>query len=78
MDATDIEVGVSGREVTLDGTVDSRMAKRRAEDIADSVSGVLHVQNNLRVRATGHDDAATAGAAAARPATSRARKTSGI
>jgi osmotically-inducible protein OsmY len=35
--------------VTLSGTVTSRMAKRRAEDLADSVSGVEHVQNNLRV-----------------------------
>ena len=46
---TDIEVTVRDREVTLDGTVDSRMAKRRAEDCADAVSGVEHVQNNLRV-----------------------------
>ncbi len=50
VDATDIEVQVSKCEVTLNGTVDSREAKRRAEDIADSVSGVRHVQNNLRVR----------------------------
>jgi hypothetical protein len=50
VDATDIEVKVSTCEVTLTGTVDSRNAKRRAEDIADGVSGVRHVQNNLRVR----------------------------
>ena len=50
VDASDIEVRVSGREVTLDGTVDSRHDKRRAEDIAESVAGVAHVQNNLRVR----------------------------
>jgi osmotically-inducible protein OsmY len=50
LDASDIEVGVSGREVTLTGTVASRSDKRRAEDLADSVSGVIHVQNNLRVR----------------------------
>lgn len=50
LDASDIEVTVSGREVTLSGTVESRFAKRHAEDIADSVSGVTHVQNNLRVR----------------------------
>jgi hypothetical protein len=35
--------------VTLNGTVTSRFAKRRAEDCADDVSGVGHVQNNLRV-----------------------------
>jgi hypothetical protein len=50
VDATDIDVKVSNAEVTLNGTVDSRQAKRCAEDIADSVSGVRHVQNNLRVR----------------------------
>lgn len=35
-------------EVTLAGSVEDRRAKRRAEDIADGVSGVKHVQNNLR------------------------------
>lgn len=49
LDASDITVQVSDREVTLDGTVSTRNAKRRAEDCADSVSGVQHVQNNLRV-----------------------------
>ena len=38
-------------EVTLSGTVNSRLEKRRAEDVADDVSGVKHVQNNLRVTA---------------------------
>jgi len=50
VDASEIEVSVSSSEVTLSGTVDSRFAKRRAEDIAESISGVTHVQNNLRVR----------------------------
>ncbi|HEX3406540.1 MAG TPA: BON domain-containing protein, partial [Caulobacteraceae bacterium] len=50
LDASDIEVSVTGTEVTLNGTVDSRTAKRRAEDCADDVIGVTHVQNNLRVR----------------------------
>ncbi|WP_448207176.1 BON domain-containing protein [Azospirillum sp. sgz302134] len=50
VDASDIDVTVSGCEVTLSGTVDDRRAKRRAEDVAESVSGVRHVQNNLRVR----------------------------
>jgi hypothetical protein len=36
--------------VTLTGTVTSREQRRRAEDIAESVSGVTHVQNNLRVK----------------------------
>lgn len=50
LDASDIEVDVSGSEVTLTGQVASREEKRRAEDIADAVSGVKHVQNNLRVK----------------------------
>ncbi|HET6521889.1 MAG TPA: BON domain-containing protein [Geminicoccaceae bacterium] len=50
LDASEIEVSVSGGEVTLSGTVNSRQDKRRAEDLADDVSGVSHVQNNLRVR----------------------------
>ena len=49
VDARKIEVTVSGGEITLDGTVTSRDQKRRAEDIAENVSGVKHVQNNLRV-----------------------------
>lgn len=50
VDASDIEVTVSGTEVTLAGTVSTRDQRRRAEDIAESVSGVTHVQNNLRVK----------------------------
>lgn len=50
IDASEIEVSVSNREVTLSGTVNSRFEKRHAEDIAESVSGVTHVQNNLRVQ----------------------------
>lgn len=50
IDASEMEVSVSGGEVTLDGTVTERFAKRHAEDIAESVPGVRHVQNNLRIR----------------------------
>ncbi len=49
LDATDIDVNVNSGVVILSGAVDSRYAKRLAEDIADSVSGVINVQNNLRV-----------------------------
>jgi osmotically-inducible protein OsmY len=52
LDASDIEVTVSSGEVTLGGSVDSRYSKRLAEDLAEEVSGVKHVQNNLRVRQT--------------------------
>jgi osmotically-inducible protein OsmY len=50
VDASDIEVKVAGNEVTLSGTVPNRMQRRRAEDCAEDVSGVKHVQNNLRVK----------------------------
>lgn len=53
VDASNIMVQASGDEVTLSGTVDSRWAKRRAEDIAEDISGVKHVQNNLRVQQQG-------------------------
>jgi len=53
VDASEIEISVANREVTLSGTVDSREARRRAEDIAESISGVTHVQNNLRVQQSG-------------------------
>ena len=53
IDASDVDVTVSNGEVTLGGTVDSRHARRRAEDIAESISGVSHVQNNLRQRMAG-------------------------
>ncbi|MCH2487322.1 MAG: SWFGD domain-containing protein [Erythrobacter sp.] len=49
VDASNINVTADNNEITLDGTVDSRMAKRRAEDCVHDISGVNHVQNNLRV-----------------------------
>ena len=50
VDASNIQVTVQDGEVTLDGTVPSRQQKRRAEDCVDDLSGVKHVQNNLRVQ----------------------------
>ncbi|HWS87307.1 MAG TPA: BON domain-containing protein [Pyrinomonadaceae bacterium] len=50
LDASGVEVNVVAGEVILTGMVDSRYAKRLAENIADSVSGVSNVQNNLRVQ----------------------------
>jgi osmotically-inducible protein OsmY len=50
IDAHEISVSVEKGEVTLSGTVNSRDEKRRADDIAEDVSGVQHVQNNLRVK----------------------------
>lgn len=61
LDASDIEVTVSQAEVTLTGKVDSRWAKRRAEDCVERVSGVQHVQNNLRVRSHESSESTTPG-----------------
>ena len=50
VDASNVTVTVSNGDVTLDGTVATRLQKRRAEDCAEEVSGVKNVQNNLRIR----------------------------
>lgn len=49
VDASNVTVTVNNGEVTLDGTVATRLQKRRAEDCAEEVSGVKNVQNNLRI-----------------------------
>jgi hypothetical protein len=51
IDATEIDVQVKSGEVTLTGTVDDRHTKRMAEEIAENVSGVKDVHNQLRVQA---------------------------
>jgi osmotically-inducible protein OsmY len=48
IDATNIEVRVQNGNVQLSGTVDDRNAKRIAEDIVDSVSGVKEIENQIR------------------------------
>lgn len=50
VDASEVDVAVQNGEVTLTGTVDSREAKRRAEDIAESVAGVTHLENRIKVK----------------------------
>jgi len=52
VDASEISVAVASGEATLSGTVGTRREKRRAEDLADDVPGITHVQNNLRVKQT--------------------------
>lgn len=54
VDARRISVRVEQGEVTLSGTVPDRAAKRRAEDLVERISGVRHVQNNLRIEAGQH------------------------
>ena len=78
LDASDVEVQVSGAEVILTGTVNSRNEKRRAEDLAESAKGVKNVENRIRVKqgdrsaygqleSTGTTGTSTSSAAAAQP-----------
>lgn len=50
LDASEIEVSVKDCEVTLNGTVNTRTDKRRAEYIVEDVMGVTNVENRLRVQ----------------------------
>lgn len=49
LDASSIEVEVKDSEVILSGEVTEKYAKRLAEDLAESVTGVSNVQNRIRV-----------------------------
>ena len=49
VDASDIEIEVKDGIVTLSGTVDSREAKRSAEECIENLSGVSDVHNRIRV-----------------------------
>ena len=48
-EAEQIQVDVKQGAVTLAGTVYTSEARRRAEDVAGSITGVDYVINNLRV-----------------------------
>jgi hypothetical protein len=50
LDASDIEVEADEGIVRLKGMVDSRRAKRLAEDTAETVMGVWDVDNRLQIR----------------------------
>lgn len=49
IDASNVQVQIQNNEVILSGTVHSKEEKRRAEDLAESISGVRNVENRLRV-----------------------------
>ena len=72
LDASEIVVEVMDGEVTLSGSVMSRDQKRRAEDVAERISGVRDVTNQLRVTrdGDGHDWAADSSRAAGTRTTS--------
>lgn len=57
LDASGLEVHVKDGVVTLKGDVDSRWAKRLAEDIAEDVGGVRDVMNQLSVSSAGYGGA---------------------
>jgi len=59
VDASKVDLTVKDGEVTLTGTVADRWQKRRAEDCVDHISGVKHVQNNLRVESQSSGSAET-------------------
>jgi osmotically-inducible protein OsmY/flavin-binding protein dodecin len=50
VDASEVEVTVSNGEVTLAGTISDRAQKFRVEHLADAISGVTEVHNQLRVK----------------------------
>ena len=49
LDPSDVEIIVLNADVTLQGSVNDRWAKRTAEEIAEAVPGVKEVHNQLRV-----------------------------
>lgn len=59
LDASNIRVDVNDCEVTLEGNVGSRRAKRMAEDALEGISGVRDIHNRLRVKQNDWDSNAT-------------------
>ncbi|WP_057660419.1 BON domain-containing protein [Pseudoxanthomonas dokdonensis] len=51
LDASEITVSVKEGVATLQGSVENRWMKHRAEDVADSCSGVKDVRNEIRISA---------------------------
>ena len=49
VDASDLEISVKDGEVILSGTVNDKSSKRRAEDLAENITGVNDVTNNIKV-----------------------------
>lgn len=54
VDASGLTVEAQGGEVTLEGSVGSREQKRRAEDLAERISGVCDVHNRLKIEPGRH------------------------
>lgn len=52
IDASDIEVTVLNGDVTLTGMVESKLIKRRIEDIIELIPGIKDVENRLKIKST--------------------------
>jgi osmotically-inducible protein OsmY len=50
LDASDMETRVREGGIMLTGTVESREARRRAEEIAEEVAGVREIENKLEIK----------------------------
>jgi osmotically-inducible protein OsmY len=64
LDASGITVEVSNGVATLSGSVEERWMKHRAEDLADSCSGVRDVHNQIQVKSSMQRNASTSGTSA--------------
>lgn len=49
VDARDLEIAVSNSEVIITGEVPERNMKRRIEDVIDTINGITHLENRVRV-----------------------------
>jgi hypothetical protein len=80
IDASDLIVDVQSCEVTLSGTVTDRDQKRRAEDLAESISGVKEVTNNIRLarQAESADQSSRSGILGVGPSGSKSKPTVGV
>ncbi len=52
LDASEIEIRTEQGKVIMEGSVEERWMKHRAEDIAESCSGVREVENKIRVQSS--------------------------
>jgi hypothetical protein len=67
IDVSEVEVSVTKGEVTLSGSVSDRWTKREAENIAEQVTGVKDVSNQIRVRSETERHASSSGAGSSSP-----------
>jgi hypothetical protein len=56
IDCSDIEIRVEQGEVTLSGSAESGESRREIERVAESVSGVKDVTNQIRMKRGSEDD----------------------